>query len=535
MKLPFLHNSLIIFLTIGLIVVSTAVLSFVSFHYAVGRENLVASSLDQSNKKLVAQHVDRIEQKIVDNDLLLAGMIDVNDPEKWPEQVEAVKKADLNVEQVYLLDPESRYPLYPKYSPEIRNQWGAFRANFDIQGVGLEQMTPGQPHHLHRERANDYFFVTYIAKETAEGKRLLVCFQMNFDQIRRLLTVRLSDLEDKFYVSVVDYDNNVIYGQPLSRSFKVYEERFHSTLYKWMLQIRPRDYEELEAGIANERRSRQFFITLSMLLTVFSLAIIYVGWRRDRQLRQLKDSFISNVSHELKTPLSLISMFSEMLATDRVRKEEKKREYYRIIHSESDRMTRLIGNLLDFANLSRGVEHKHFERINIARLVSEALEGYRYETEKAGVAINAEIAPDVPDSLADPNSITMAFLNLLDNAVKYSGDQKEIDVRVSCDAEAAQIVVKDRGIGIPLSEQDKIFDKFYRVNTPATLKVRGSGIGLAITRHVAKLHGGEVSVRSEPGRGSEFTLKIPLRKIPENLENLDAEDDDMHPATGGSL
>ncbi|MDR1727604.1 MAG: HAMP domain-containing histidine kinase [Acidobacteriota bacterium] len=516
MRIPFLHNSLIIFLTIGLIVVSTAVLSFVSYHYAVGRENLVESSLDQSNDKLVSQHVDRIEQKIVDDDLLVAGMVDVDAPDKWQEQSEAVRKADAKVEQVYLLDLEKGYPVYPKYSAGIKNRWGAFRANFDLAKIGLDQMSPGQPHHLHKAVGTGYFFVTYVLREAADGRRFLVCFQMNFDKIRDLLDVRLRDLEDKFYVSVVDYDNNVIYGQPLSRSSKTYEQRFHSTLYKWMLQIRPRNYEALEAGVANERRSRQFFITLSMLLTVFSLAVIYVGWRRDRQLRQLKDSFISNVSHELKTPLSLIGMFSEMLATDRVRSEEKKREYYRIIHSESDRMTRLIGNLLDFADLSRGAAEKHFERTNVARLVTEALEGYHYEAEKAGVAVAAEVAEGVPDSFADPNSVTMAFLNLLDNAVKYAGERKRVEVQVVRDGDMAKIVVKDWGVGIPLSEQGKIFDKFYRVKSPATLKVRGSGIGLAIARNVARLHGGDVSVVSAPGEGSEFTLVFPLWKVPED-------------------
>ena len=513
MKLPFLHNSLIIFLAIGLIVVSTTVLSFVSYNYAVGRENLVKSALDQSNSKLVVQHVDRIEQKIVDNDILLAGMIDVDDPEMWSEQAEAVRTSELNVDQVYLFDPGNSYPIYPRYSSEIRNHWLVFRANFDIFEIDFERMTPGQPYHLHKKLAKGYFFVTYVLRETLEGKRVLVCFQMNLEKIHELFDFRLHDLEDKFYVSILDYDNTVIYGQSLSRSSRVYEERFHSTLYKWMLQIQPRDYAELEAGVANERRSRQFFIMLSMLLTACSLAIIYVGWRRDRQLRQLKDNFISNVSHELKTPLSLIGMFSEMLATDRVRREEKKQEYYRIIHSESDRMTRLIGNLLDFANLSRGVTQKHFEKTNIARLVTEALEGYRYEAEKTGITITAEIASDIPDSLASPNSIMMAFLNLLDNAIKYSGDQKEIEVRVEHDGETAKITVKDRGVGIPLSEQERIFDKFYRVNAPQILKVRGSGIGLAITRHAAELHGGDISVSSEPGRGSEFTLKIPLTRV----------------------
>jgi two-component system phosphate regulon sensor histidine kinase PhoR len=514
MKIPFLQNSLIIFLAIGLIVVSTATLSFVSYHYAVGHENLTEISLDQSNNKLASQHVDRIEQRIVDNDLILSEMIDVNEPKKWPEMVEAIKKADLLVEQVYLLQPDSNYPIFPLYSHEIKNQWGAFRSSFNVKELDVGNLVLGQPRHLHKERPNNYFFATYILKETDKGDHILICYQMNFDKILELLNIRLRDLQDKFYVSIVDFDNNGIYGQPLSRSSKIYEARFQTTLYKWILQIMPRNYSELEMNAKNERRSRLFFITLSMLLTCLSLAIIYVGWRHDRQLRQLKESFISNVSHELKTPLSLIRMFSEMLVTQRVRNESKKEEYYRVIYNESDRMSRLINNLLDFANLARGIEFKHFEKINIGQLVTKALEAYRYEAEKAGFQLSVNVAENLPDSYADPNAITMAFLNLLDNSVKYSGNRKEIRVCAELKDGAIVLTIEDKGLGIPLAEQGKIFDKFYRVNDPSIRQVRGSGIGLAITKHVAEMHGGNVTVSSEPGEGSTFSLIIPVRKAP---------------------
>ena len=226
------------------------------------------------------------------------------------------------------------------------------------------------------ERANKYFFATYILKETRKGTRILVCYQMNVDKIIALMDRLLRDLQDRFYVSIVDFENNGVYGQPISRSSKYYQEKiFPSTLYKWILQMVPRNYTELEQGVQNQRRTSLFLIILSMSMTFVSLAIIYIGWQHDRQLRQLKENFISNVSHELKTPLSLIRMFSEILVMGRVKDEDKRREYYRIIFNESDRMSRLIANLLDFANLVRGIEHKHFEKTNIAQLVSKALGG----------------------------------------------------------------------------------------------------------------------------------------------------------------
>jgi two-component system phosphate regulon sensor histidine kinase PhoR len=262
-----------------------------------------------------------------------------------------------------------------------------------------------------------------------------------------------------------------------------------------------------------------FFIIASTSLIFFSLAIIYLAWQRDRQLRQLKENFISNVSHELKTPLSLIRMFSEILVLGRVKGEDKKQEYYRVIHNESDRMGRLINNLLDFAHLIRGIEQKHFEKTNIAFIVTEALEAYRYEVQKEGFQLDFESPASVPDSFADPNAITMALFNLLDNSVKYSGEQKQISVRIVCADGFVNLSVSDKGIGIPVSEQAKIFDKFYRGNDPAIRKIRGSGIGLAITKHVAEIHGGEVLVESAPGKGSTFTLKIPIHSEPEEVKS----------------
>jgi two-component system phosphate regulon sensor histidine kinase PhoR len=509
MKIPVVQNQLAIFIAIGLIVISTAALSFVSYHYTVRRENAVETTLEQNTVRQVLHYVDLIEQKLLDNDRVLSEMVNVDDPASWPAMADAIKKADLNVDQVYFLRLQGLKTLYPPYSYEIRNQWGRFHAS--LRELDLDNLPPSQPHHLHKERPDNYFFLTYVLRETLSGSRILVCYQLNIDSIIAMLDKQLRELQDRFYVSIVDFENNGVYGQPISRNSKYFfETRFPTTLYKWILQMVPRNYTELEQGMKNQRRTNIFFIVLSMSTIFFSLAIIYGAWQRDRQLRQLKENFISNVSHELKTPLSLIRMFSEILVMGRVKSDDKKQEYYRIIFSESDRMSRLINNLLDFANLVRGIEQKHFEKINLAQVVYKALEAYRYEIQKDGFLLNLETDPDVPDSYADPNAITMAFLNLLDNSVKYSRDQKQIDVRVRRNDGFLDLSVQDRGIGIPQDEQQKIFDQFYRGSDASVRRIRGSGIGLAITRRVAKMHGGDVLVESEAGKGSIFTLRIPI-------------------------
>jgi hypothetical protein len=177
MKVPFIHNTLVTFIAIGLIVVSTAALSVVSYRYTVGRENLAETSLVQSNIKLATNYVEGIERSIVDNDLVLLQMIDVDEPSKWPAMIEAIKQADLNVDQVYFLRPESNTPLYPPYSYAIRNQWGAFINSFKVKELGLADKVLDQPHHLHMERPNNYFFATYVLKETRKGSRIRSAFK----------------------------------------------------------------------------------------------------------------------------------------------------------------------------------------------------------------------------------------------------------------------------------------------------------------------------------------------------------------------
>jgi signal transduction histidine kinase len=185
-------------------------------------------------------------------------------------------------------------------------------------------------------------------------------------------------------------------------------------------------------------------------------------------------------------------------------------------------MSHLISNLLDFASLERGERARNFETINLGQLVTRELEAYRYQAQKEGFQLTAEVDSAAPDTFADPTAISMALLNLLDNSIKYSGDQKQITVCVGQKNGYIDLSVTDQGLGIPQDEREKIFDKFYRGSTATTRKVRGSGIGLSITKHVAEMHGGEILVESEPGRGSTFTLRIPIRQAPD-LSNREAE------------
>jgi two-component system phosphate regulon sensor histidine kinase PhoR len=511
MKRSFRFNTTAVAIAIGLIAISTTILSAFSYVHWVGKENLVDTTLKQSNDKRVSPYVDRIEQKIIDNDGILSEMIDINAPSSWPDAVDQIKNGEFNVDNVFIFRLDSKYPVYPPYANEIANSWHQCGTSFEE--LHKKHLVVNQTNHLHKERPDNYFFTSYVLKEDRSGQRFLVFFEMNKDRILAMVDRYLRELQPDFYVSIVDFDNNGVYSQPLPWSkYYYFERRFPTTLYKWILQAVPRNYTEMERIAKNQRHANEFLVILSMAMIFCSLAIIYVAGRRERQLTQLKEDFIGNVSHELKTPLSLIRMFSEILVTNRVKSEESKQEYYNIIHNESGRMSRLIANLLDFASLERERHSLYFERTNIAQLVIKELEAYRYQIQKDGFELITDVDCKVPDTVVDPNAVSMALFNLLDNAVKYSGDRKRVAVAVHQDDGFINIAVKDEGLGIPEDERSKVFEKFFRGRSASVKKIRGSGIGLSITKQVAEMHGGEIRLKSEPGFGSTFTLRIPIRE-----------------------
>jgi signal transduction histidine kinase len=227
------------------------------------------------------------------------------------------------------------------------------------------------------------------------------------------------------------------------------------------------------------------------------------------KLSQMKSDFVSNVSHELRTPLASIRVFAEFLRLGRVREREKVSEYGEYIETESRRLTQLINNILDFSRIESGRKTYQFERANAQDLVLDSLKTFEVQLAQHGFRVVFE-APErpLPPVIIDADAISRAFLNLLDNAMKYSGDSREIKVRLSKRDEYVTISVTDHGIGISREERDKIFEKFYRVSTGLVHDVKGSGLGLSIVRHIVEAHRGLLTLNSRPGAGSTFTIYL---------------------------
>jgi signal transduction histidine kinase len=260
---------------------------------------------------------------------------------------------------------------------------------------------------------------------------------------------------------------------------------------------------------------RSFLIlgVLSLLL-VGGLTLTYKAVSKEMAVAKLKSDFVSNVSHELRTPLALIRLYAETLELGRVQTAEKTGEYYRIIRTESERLTALINNILDFSRIEAGRKEYEFRETDICELVHNTLESYRDQIHQQGFAFEEQIEKDIPKVRVDREAIARSVVNLVNNALKYSAQDKFIAVKLYRTNGSVKLEVSDRGIGIARNEQAKIFEKFYRAGDPLVHNTKGSGLGLSLVRHIAEAHGGNVDVESTVGKGSKFTLWLPISGAP---------------------
>jgi signal transduction histidine kinase len=249
------------------------------------------------------------------------------------------------------------------------------------------------------------------------------------------------------------------------------------------------------------------------LLMIGGIWLTYRNINREMKLARLKSDFVANVSHELRTPLALIRLYAETLELGRLTAKEKYQEYFRIIREESERLTALINNILDFSRIEAGRKEYEFKETNLPELVCSTLDSYRFQIEQHGFAFEENIAHDIPPVNVDREAIARSLLNLVNNALKYSKDDKFIGVRLYRANGSVKLEVQDHGIGIPAGEQEKIFEKFYRCGDPLVHNIKGSGLGLSLVRHIARAHGGDVQVESAPDKGSKFTIELPLNTV----------------------
>jgi signal transduction histidine kinase len=245
------------------------------------------------------------------------------------------------------------------------------------------------------------------------------------------------------------------------------------------------------------------FMLLGFAFTIYTLNV-------ELRLNKLKSEFISNVSHELKSPLTSIRMMTDMLHHKRVETEERKSVYYSAMLEESERLSHLIDNILDFSRIDDERKKYDFTELDLDELLRKFLKSTRESLSDPGFDIRYSCTEKVPAIKADKDAILQVFYNLVDNAIKFSGSSRQIDISLSSGNSELLFCVKDYGIGIPVKDQEKIFDRFYRSNEPQRMGIRGSGIGLTIVKRIVEDHGGHLTLESKFGEGSRFTVRLPV-------------------------
>jgi two-component system phosphate regulon sensor histidine kinase PhoR len=250
------------------------------------------------------------------------------------------------------------------------------------------------------------------------------------------------------------------------------------------------------------------------IILLLAAWFVYRSIRQAVRLAQLKSEFVSNVSHEIRTPLAIINMYSETLEMDRIKDEQKKKEYYRVINTETNRLSGIVNKILSFSKIESGKRDFKFEEVDLNSVVDQIIHNYQHHFKNKGFTCNYNPAEALDVITADREAITDALINLIDNAIKYSDSGKQIDISTGMDSENVFVEVKDYGIGINTKDQKLVFDKFFRVTSgDLAFKAKGSGIGLSIVKHIMEAHNGSVGLKSKPGEGSTFTLYFPRNMI----------------------
>jgi two-component system phosphate regulon sensor histidine kinase PhoR len=529
--------SLILVIVFPAIVCATLALSYYGYRYAKTTSERSKASLMEGNRQLAQTLASSIQQRIDTVDFELFKQIEWEGapaaltssapaPEAEPELSAAV-------ESVVVLDRDFHIrQIHP--APEARRRTRELeRWQNTVRGLDWDSLQPwtsaqaGNFRHLHQLFEGKSVLIAYAAKTSDSGEEYFVAAKMNLGLIaKQWLPEEVRALGGDRRITILDEVARPVFGQPFPQRDTrfLYESSFGKTLYAWRIQLVPKNVEELQAQAATERWLGLLLIPVSTLIIAVGLAVVWLTVISEGRTSRLKSDFIANVSHELKTPLSLIRMFGELLATGKHKGESSSREYGEIITREAERLSHLIDNVLDFARLERGKASYDFAEGSLVDVVERALDVCRYRVEKEKMRLRTAIDTNLPPIRMDENAMTLVLLNLIDNAVKYAPEGKEVDVRLTRVPGGVALSVRDFGPGIPAGEQPRIFERFYRAQGARDRNVRGSGIGLALVKHIVQAHGGRLAVQSQPGEGAAFTVVLPAAPVLVPVGGVDEAD-----------
>ncbi|MEI8288133.1 MAG: ATP-binding protein [Verrucomicrobiota bacterium] len=288
--------------------------------------------------------------------------------------------------------------------------------------------------------------------------------------------------------------------------------------YPFFIRVSLASPEILYARQAQRTRWFGALIVVSAIAAVIGLLAIYRSFRREQQLNRMKTNFVSSVSHELRAPIASVRLMAENLEGDKIHDPEKQKEYFRFIGQECRRLSSLIENVLDFSRIEQGRKQYEFEPTDLMALTRTTVQLMEPYAMEKGVRLEFHPAPG--QSLAarfelevDGRALQQALVNLIDNAIKHSAKGQTVTLEIASGSQAGiHLSVSDSGPGIPKAEQERIFERFYRLGSELRRETQGIGIGLSIVKHIVAAHGGRVTVESVTGQGSRFTIILPAKK-----------------------
>ena len=489
------------------VLASAVALAYYGYSYTADLSSRERALVEDTMHELAAEKVIGIESQLIDVDQKLFATID---PDSLGDLAATVRAQQAPIASVFVLGSDRRILPSGYVSSRPGDEALDFRSLFEDQIVPtlpLEQQPEDRRGHVHLIlHGRPYLFG--FTRRQAHGEPYYVVVEADLLHLVASVFPQFFGLALTRLYQVVDDAGELVYGAPfLGGGSATIELRFAETVSQWRLRVTQRD-----PGASAARGRRKVIdvvlIGMAMVIITSGLGVLLLAVRRERKANALKSEFISNVSHELKTPLSIISMFGEMLASGRVKGPAQATEYAEVIWRESVRLARLIDNVLDFAKIERGVDVYEFEDGDVAEVCGRAVELSGHRLHNAGMTVSVELPPELPARI-DGNALTLAVLNLIDNAIKYAADGKRIEVAAGERGGRIEITVRDFGPGIAPEEQPRIFDRFYRAKAVRLKPIRGSGIGLALVEHIASAHAGGVAVASAPGKGATFTLWLP--------------------------
>jgi two-component system, OmpR family, phosphate regulon sensor histidine kinase PhoR len=525
-----------VFVLLPAVVVAVGVLAYFTFRTTLQVDTLRQQSVLEAALALATDKANRLDRQLIDQDNVVVAIADPARLDEISERwIPTARRETPSVRAIVVLDDSHTVLSFASRANGAFADEEGFRRLLIARILGdmdLATQPPDQLRHLHREYAGQSYLLSYWQRNHAGRRYLVVAWHDIGRIVRETLPTLSSDppsaaheptpvthLSSASRVNVIDEEGRIIFGPPLRTGEFTVGVRFPTTLYNWRVQVSPQASEEIASRVEKRRLLEITMVSLSAIVIVIGAIAIVLVSEKERRISSLKSEFVANVSHELKTPLALVRMFAEMLQSGRVQTDAKRQEYLDIIVRESERLSALIENVLDFARLERGRGSYEFAEGDVGDAVTRAANVYRYRAEREGLRLTLDVEDDLPTSHIDERAIQLAVVNLVDNALKYAPEGEELIVRAArtADGESVRVDVIDRGPGVPGDDRHRIFDRFVRLpsrGAGSSSPVRGSGIGLALVKHIAESHGGRAWVVSSTDptagpTGSTFSFSIP--------------------------